>query len=323
MFGQDIMVLKNSDEIKSKIVELTDFTIKYKKWENLNGPIYNINKRDVLFIRYENGFKEVISPIPNSSIINPEVEKNPFEPEIEEIDVQDSKIRKKRIVRLSWDIANLELFDDGFTDYGIGSEGFNSRLDIGFKVFEKNNLELGLNLNVLGIGIHQGASSYNFALELEKYITSQTGEYWWASDWSSGELFINGTNSIGIYAVKNLNRNAVKFGLNYGIMSFSEETWDCTLKNWNNDRLRSVAYIDFGIPSFINPNISIFFGKPKSKVRWSINLDYKWMYIQPTSDGWVELEMINGGYDFQITPTTWLDSKTVNVFNLGIGVTGF
>jgi hypothetical protein len=53
--------LKNSDEIKAKVIEITDMTILYKKWENLNGPNYNIKKEEVLFIRYENGTKEVIS----------------------------------------------------------------------------------------------------------------------------------------------------------------------------------------------------------------------------------------------------------------------
>lgn len=61
LFSQDVMVLKNSDEVKAKVVEINDLTILYKKWENLTGPNYNIKKEEVLFIRYENGTKEVIS----------------------------------------------------------------------------------------------------------------------------------------------------------------------------------------------------------------------------------------------------------------------
>lgn len=63
LFSQDVMVLKNSDEIKAKVIEINDLTILYKKWENLTGPNYNIKKEEVLFIRYENGTKEVISAV--------------------------------------------------------------------------------------------------------------------------------------------------------------------------------------------------------------------------------------------------------------------
>ncbi len=61
LLSQDVMVLKNSDEIKSKVIEINESTITYKKWENVNGPNYVIKKEEVLFIRYENGTKEVIS----------------------------------------------------------------------------------------------------------------------------------------------------------------------------------------------------------------------------------------------------------------------
>ena len=67
LISQDVIVLKTAEEIKSKVVELTDLSVKYKKWENLNGPIYNINKSEVLFIRYENGMKEVFNGGPASS----------------------------------------------------------------------------------------------------------------------------------------------------------------------------------------------------------------------------------------------------------------
>ena len=33
--------------------------IKYKKWENLEGPVYNIDKKEVFMIKYSNGSKDV------------------------------------------------------------------------------------------------------------------------------------------------------------------------------------------------------------------------------------------------------------------------
>ena len=58
--AQDIIVKNDKTEIKAKIEEFTETTIKYKKFEMLDGPIYNINKKEVLMIMYKNGTKEYI-----------------------------------------------------------------------------------------------------------------------------------------------------------------------------------------------------------------------------------------------------------------------
>ena len=56
--GQDRMVLKNADELSIKVVNISPETITYKKWDNLEGPTYMVNKSEVLFISYQNGTKE-------------------------------------------------------------------------------------------------------------------------------------------------------------------------------------------------------------------------------------------------------------------------
>ena len=109
LFSQDVMVLKNSDEIKAKVVELTDLIIKYKKWENINGPTYNISKTEVLFIRYENGIKEVIGTIENKSVVQPESQNS--SESLANLYTTEPQIRRKRMVRLSWSIANAEFYD--------------------------------------------------------------------------------------------------------------------------------------------------------------------------------------------------------------------
>jgi hypothetical protein len=61
LFGnsQDVITLKNGNEVKSKVVEVEDADIKYRKFENLTGPVYSISKTEVFMIQYENGSKEV------------------------------------------------------------------------------------------------------------------------------------------------------------------------------------------------------------------------------------------------------------------------
>ena len=58
-YGQDIITLKNGDEIKSKVLEVNPDLIKYKNWTNMDGPIYSIVKGDVFMIKYSNGTKDV------------------------------------------------------------------------------------------------------------------------------------------------------------------------------------------------------------------------------------------------------------------------
>lgn len=57
--AQDVVVMQNGDEIQCKLIEIGIEKITYKKWSNLNGPLYVEEKADVFMIKYENGEKEV------------------------------------------------------------------------------------------------------------------------------------------------------------------------------------------------------------------------------------------------------------------------
>lgn len=68
--AQDMLILKSGEDINSKIVEVNNQEIKYKKFENIDGPTYTILKADVFMIKYQNGTKETFdnnaaSPKPN------------------------------------------------------------------------------------------------------------------------------------------------------------------------------------------------------------------------------------------------------------------
>lgn len=60
LLAQDAIIKQNGEQIKCKVAELTETTIKYRKFDNLTGPIYNINKTEVVVINYEDGTTEVI-----------------------------------------------------------------------------------------------------------------------------------------------------------------------------------------------------------------------------------------------------------------------
>lgn len=61
VFGQDLIITFDSKEIEAKVIEVTDSTIKYRRFSNPDGPIYNIARRDVVTIKYENGETEGFS----------------------------------------------------------------------------------------------------------------------------------------------------------------------------------------------------------------------------------------------------------------------
>jgi len=60
-FAQDVLTKRTGEEIQSKVLEVTTTEIKYKKFDNLNGPLIIVLKSEVLMIRYENGTKDVFT----------------------------------------------------------------------------------------------------------------------------------------------------------------------------------------------------------------------------------------------------------------------
>lgn len=65
--AQDTIILKSSQDIKAKVLEVTTTEIKYKKFENLNGPTYSILKSDISMVRYENGTEDIFNEGKNNN----------------------------------------------------------------------------------------------------------------------------------------------------------------------------------------------------------------------------------------------------------------
>lgn len=59
VISQDVIFTSNGDEIPSKVVEITNQEIKYKKFEQLDGPLRNINISEVFMIIYQDGSREI------------------------------------------------------------------------------------------------------------------------------------------------------------------------------------------------------------------------------------------------------------------------
>jgi hypothetical protein len=60
-FCQDIIIKRDKTEMKTRVIEIGDDKIKYKKWELQDGPLYSISKAEVFMIIYANGQRELIN----------------------------------------------------------------------------------------------------------------------------------------------------------------------------------------------------------------------------------------------------------------------
>ena len=61
LYAQDIITLKSGEEVKAVVQEIGADYVKYKKFENKNGPTYSLPKSAVFMIKYENGAKDVFT----------------------------------------------------------------------------------------------------------------------------------------------------------------------------------------------------------------------------------------------------------------------
>lgn len=335
LMSQDIIVLKNADEIKSRVIEITDVTVKYKKWENINGPTYNMNKNSILFIRYENGTKEVFTnstePLSESGNSPKSEEKKPIvnEPiEIYSTSEQPNVDSPKRKIHASFELGG-EYLDNTLTDYGIKSEGYGIATNVGLSVYRFNKMELGLKLNGR-IGYHDKSyTRIQFGQTMAQSMNNASNSNDWSVlsyDWdNTGQnTFLSPSAGAGIY----LTDNKSKYSYSGSFLMGSQ----LVMGIWNNVMLESDAphydylqmenFVIFKPQVFINPSFSFIIGKStKSKPRLSINIDYKtmWLIIEQTT--YVDGTIYGTNYYEMIDENPIV--KRTGMLNIGIGITGF
>jgi len=56
--AQDQLLFLNGDEETVKIMEVTTDELKYKRWDNMDGPLFTVRKADLFMVKYANGTKE-------------------------------------------------------------------------------------------------------------------------------------------------------------------------------------------------------------------------------------------------------------------------
>jgi len=74
--AQDVIILKNGDDIQAIVQEIGENEIKYKKFDNANGPVYTMKKSEIFMIRYPNGSKDVFTDVSTTTPVETNIQDN-------------------------------------------------------------------------------------------------------------------------------------------------------------------------------------------------------------------------------------------------------
>ncbi len=67
--AQDLITKVTGEEVWAKVIEVSGQTIRYKLWENMNGPTYTMQKSRIYSVVYENGMEEFMRSYPMSEAL--------------------------------------------------------------------------------------------------------------------------------------------------------------------------------------------------------------------------------------------------------------
>lgn len=62
-FAQDLITKKDGTDIQAKVLEVSVREVRYKAWDNPDGPVFVLPAYDILLIRFENGTNHVFNVV--------------------------------------------------------------------------------------------------------------------------------------------------------------------------------------------------------------------------------------------------------------------
>lgn len=168
--AQDVILKKDNTTVISKVLEITNTEIKYKKWSNQEGPTYSISRSEVTRINFQNGdvesFAENAKPTPPSQqneVTYPAVQNPIVQPQPEPKKPQSPYARGRVQFSLNGGVAipignfgvtNKNTFcapfsfggDELETGCGAAKTGFNVSMKLHIPVYKQNKDIIGIPL---------------------------------------------------------------------------------------------------------------------------------------------------------------------------------
>ena len=68
--AQDFITKKDGTDVKAKIIEVSKKEVKYKAWDNQDGPTFILPASEIVIIRFENGTNQVMDRSSSGSSFN-------------------------------------------------------------------------------------------------------------------------------------------------------------------------------------------------------------------------------------------------------------
>lgn len=99
--AQDIITLKDGSDMQVLVQEVGEFDIKFKKFDNPNGPNYTLKKSEIFMVRYKNGSKDVFANNTTSATTTPSKVQNQIEEPLKPLSIQGIEIHDSNGVELS------------------------------------------------------------------------------------------------------------------------------------------------------------------------------------------------------------------------------
>ncbi len=156
--AQDIIILNNGDLIKSEVLEIDLSKIRYKRFDQKNGPIYSLQKAKVFAIHYADGTKDIYGKSEQTvATVNQTIEEF-MQDTASEKENEDTFMKNRKVIHASIGIQKVYSPVNEIGVDGYQLESLYWQLDVG----------IGLNTNIV-IGFCYGQGKY-FA---EKKFTDQ------------------------------------------------------------------------------------------------------------------------------------------------------
>ncbi len=161
ILAQDIIIRKDGSEIQAKVLEVNPDQVKYKQFDNLDGPIYSENKSRILKIKYANGSEDIF--VKETPSVQDQV-----------VWQQSTTPRKVRKVRYSGLVEVMPY--EGLQYWGLEHDQFDDRAHgvclattHGIQLFDKYFFGLGIGANIETNHVYV-PFYFNFRLDLSKEV---------------------------------------------------------------------------------------------------------------------------------------------------------
>lgn len=158
--AQDVIVFRNGEETEVKVEEVSPTEVKYKKYSNIDGPLYVADKSEIFMIKYKNGEKDVFDSVTPAQ---------PTQTQTKSVVIKDVKVTRKSPSGLRYTSDGSFMMEQDAMNY-LGSD-YNEfsaqahRMKGGFKLLLSGAILSVASPILIGVGFALGdydsSSSYS------------------------------------------------------------------------------------------------------------------------------------------------------------------